>query len=764
MTLKNIELASFKSFGRKSSVMFAAPITAIVGPNGSGKSNIVEAIRFVLGEQSMKSLRGKGGVDLIFKGSKTLPSANRALVSITFDNSRKIFSFTNSGLGIPLDYDEIVIGREVFSDGINRYSINGTEVRLKDIVDLLASVNIGSSGHHIISQGESDHVLNASNKDRRAMIEDALGLKIYQYRIRESERKIDKTLLNMKEAQMQRREIAPHLAFLKKQVQVIEKSRLMREELKDLYKTYFSNESTYINNETKRLAGLRSALLEQGLSLDEKISSLQRKKNENAIESEHEKQIKSYDNDLSLIREKKDDLARSLGRIEGIIEGLERQFANISLKKERVISESEWKSFMKDLESRIDEAIASTDLPNIGRILRNMKSKLSEFLPKSEMIDNKKLSLNENKEYMEMQNAKNGITSDLKKIKEEELDIVKIIGNLKQKEQESQSALRNNERLFYELLNEKNKVDADMKGLHFEEENLALIKNSFEIELSEAAGFVGREVASYARLEAGNEISRSFMDELRRKIERIKIKLEDAGSGSGSDVMKEYEDAEERDKFLAKEIDDLNKSIDSLKLLIQELKEKLDAEFKDGVAKINKQFQNLFSLMFGGGSAFISITMEHKRPRNMLSDRDESISEDGESNDADELGQEETELEFERGIEINVTLPKKKVKDLHMLSGGERSLTSIALLFAISQVNPPPFLVLDETDAALDESNSRKYGDMLLNLSKFSQLIVVTHNRETMSRANVLYGVTMGAEGASKLFSIHLEDASAYAK
>ena len=320
MTLKNIELASFKSFGRKSSVMFAAPITAIVGPNGSGKSNIVEAIRFVLGEQSMKSLRGKGGVDLIFKGSKTLPSANRALVSITFDNSRKIFSFTNSGLGIPLDYDEIVIGREVFSDGINRYSINGTEVRLKDIVDLLASVNIGSSGHHIISQGESDHVLNASNKDRRAMIEDALGLKIYQYRIRESERKIDKTLLNMKEAQMQRREIAPHLAFLKKQVQVIEKSRLMREELKDLYKTYFSNESTYINNETKRLAGLRSALLEQGLSLDEKISSLQRKKNENAIESEHEKQIKSYDNDLSLIREKKDDLARSLGRIEGIIE------------------------------------------------------------------------------------------------------------------------------------------------------------------------------------------------------------------------------------------------------------------------------------------------------------------------------------------------------------------------------------------------------------------------------------------------------------
>jgi chromosome segregation protein len=123
-----------------------------------------------------------------------------------------------------------------------------------------------------------------------------------------------------------------------------------------------------------------------------------------------------------------------------------------------------------------------------------------------------------------------------------------------------------------------------------------------------------------------------------------------------------------------------------------------------------------------------------------------------------------TELAFERGIEINVSLPQKKVKDLHMLSGGERSLTSIALLFAMSQVNPPPFLVLDETDAALDEANSRKYGNMLENLSKYSQLIVVTHNRETMSRAQVLYGVTVGAEGASKLLSIKLEDASAYAK
>ena len=136
-------------------------------------------------------------------------------------------------------------------------------------------------------------------------------------------------------------------------------------------------------------------------------------------------------------------------------------------------------------------------------------------------------------------------------------------------------------------------------------------------------------------------------------------------------------------------------------------------------------------------------------------------SEDGETL---EIGDDDEEQETEIGIEIDVSLPRKKIKSLEMLSGGERALTSIALIFALSQVNPPPFLVLDETDAALDEANSKRYGDMLETLSKHSELIVITHNRETMSRAGVLYGVTMGKDGASKLLSIEFNDAVAVAK
>jgi chromosome segregation protein len=121
-------------------------------------------------------------------------------------------------------------------------------------------------------------------------------------------------------------------------------------------------------------------------------------------------------------------------------------------------------------------------------------------------------------------------------------------------------------------------------------------------------------------------------------------------------------------------------------------------------------------------------------------------------------------LETEEGVDIEIALPHKKIKGLMMLSGGERALTSIALLFAISQVNPPPFVILDETDAALDEANSRKYGDMVESLAGHSQLIVITHNRETMSRAGMLYGITMGKDAISKLLSVGFEDAVAVAK
>jgi chromosome segregation protein len=193
MYLKSLELSGFKSFAKKSSLSFTTPITGIVGPNGSGKSNTAEAFRFVLGEQSIKSLRGKRGEDMIWNGGGDSPGvagrANRASAKLTFDNSRKLFA--------GIDFDEVTIERVVHRDNSNEYFLNGSQVRLKDIIELLATAHIGATGHHIISQGEADRILSASIRERREMIEDALGLKLYQWKKLESIRKLSRCVQNL---------------------------------------------------------------------------------------------------------------------------------------------------------------------------------------------------------------------------------------------------------------------------------------------------------------------------------------------------------------------------------------------------------------------------------------------------------------------------------------------------------------------------------------------------------------------------------------
>ncbi len=231
----------------------------------------------------------------------------------------------------------------------------------------------------------------------------------------------------------------------------------------------------------------------------------------------------------------------------------------------------------------------------------------------------------------------------------------------------------------------------------------------------------------------------------------MKIRLEESGAIGSEDILKEYQETTEREQFLMRELADLESSSEKLKQLIDELTKTLEVRFADGVAKINTQFDAFFKLMFDGGGASLVSVKEKKLKR-------------GASHEGDEDEADEEDIEVQEGIDIQLSIPNKRVKGIHMLSGGERALISIALIFAMSQVNPPPFLILDETEAALDEANSRRYGDMIENLAKKSQLILITHNRETMSRAGVLYGITMGNDGISKLLSVKFEEALAVAK
>lgn len=752
MQLKRIELLGFKSFAKKTTLDFTSPVTAIVGPNGSGKSNVVEAIRFVLGEQSMKSLRGKGGADLIFKGSKMLPSLNRASVAITFDNSARAFSFTGgNAASMNLDFDEVVVKREVAADGANKYSINGTDVRLKDVLELVASVNIGSSGHHIISQGEADRLLSSSAKDRRAMVEDALGLKVYQYRIRESERKLEKTSENMKEVQSLRREIAPHISFLKKQVEKIEKARELREELQGLYLSYFAKEAAYITRESETLAKNEESLRTTLASVEAQLA--QTNTHTDTPATSYDAERASLDRDYYDIQKQKDELSRKLGRMEGALEAMMREVQSATpVKGNNLVPLADIVAFKETCDSLLTSVRESNDPQILRTALLAFEKSLQDFVvkydaPRSAVPEHD----SRDAEKTELRALIKEVESSIEVLRVKEHEITEKRAEIRERETKSQEHRIEAERELYELRSKKTELLARQNVLAFERDALAKIEADFTQEIQEASVLVGTIALHFEKgvvLTDAKEMIRSAQEDARRKIERIKIKIEDSGAIGGGDVLKEYEETTARDAFLVRELDDLTKSQGELRSLITELKTTLDTSFKTGVEKINTQFQTFFSTMFGGGTAFLSIVVLHKLP-----DRDEEEERKGDE-----------ELAFERGLEINVSLPHKKVRDLNMLSGGERSLTSIALLFAMSQVNPPPFLVLDETDAALDEANSRKYGAMITTLSSASQLILVTHNRETMSRAQVLYGVTIGADGGSKLLSIKLEEAVQIAK
>ena len=243
MLLKRLELSGFKSFAKPTVLQFPSAVTVVVEPNGSGKSNVAEALRWVLGEQSMKSLRGKKGEDLIFNGSQTAAKMGRASVSLVFDNKSKI---------LPIYFDELIITRLVHRSGENEYLINDSPVRLKDIAEILGGVGLGASSHHIISQGEADRFLNASPKDRKEMIEEALGLKIYRIKKADAEKRLEKTAENIKQVESLRREIQHQLKFLKKEAEKIEEAEKFKTELKNIYTQFIPQERDYLKkNRTK---------------------------------------------------------------------------------------------------------------------------------------------------------------------------------------------------------------------------------------------------------------------------------------------------------------------------------------------------------------------------------------------------------------------------------------------------------------------------------------------------------------------------------
>lgn len=730
--LKRLEIVGFKSFAKKTTLDFVNSTTAIVGPNGSGKSNVAEAFRFALGEQSMKSMRGKRAEDLIWGGSHQMPRANRAAVAIVFDNSRRQFK---------IDFDEVSIERAVFRDGTSEYSINGSQVRLRDVAELLASANIGETGHHIISQGEADRILLASPRERRAMLEDALGLKMYEFKKNEAIRKLEKTDENIAQVNSLRRELAPHLRFLEKQVEKLERADSLRTELIGLAQTYFAIEDAYLAHERAAIADEKRDATERLAVATADLAQIEERVTTDAEGVTRLDVVRRTERDLERLSNERESLARDIGRVEGALAAAKERSQKVAREPYAKVPREDLSALAREVEQQVREAATpeaiSAALSAVGTLIKVF---VDRFVGPSDDL------------LADEERAAHALET-------EHQELLAKVANLAEEHERTRSALararealtahdetgREMRRRILALAQSKAHEENALTTLAARERELTLLAESLDRAKAEAGALAGMAALSYEPLTSMPSEDRSVQDGRKHTLERIQIRLEEAG-GTGEDIRQEHKEVKEREAFLATELEDLTKSATGLRALIDDLDTELAKHFSEGLALVNASFGEYFSLMFDGGGA--RLTLEE------AADEDES----------EEGGSDEPAEKERPGIEIAVNLPKKKVRALMQLSGGERALTSIALIFAMSQVNPPPFLILDETDAALDEANSRRYGDMIENLAKKSQLIVITHNRETMSRAGILYGVTMGNDGVSKLLSVKFDEAVAVAK
>lgn len=745
--LKRLEIAGFKSFARKTVLDFSSATTAIVGPNGSGKSNVAEAFRFALGEQSMKSMRGKRSEDLIFAGSHTSARANRAAVTIIFDNEPK----RGSRLFPKLEFEEVSIERAVFRDGSSEYLINGSKVRLRDVQELLAGANIGESGHHIISQGEADRILVSHPRERRAMLEDALGLKTFEFRKQEAERKLEKTEENVREVESLRREIAPHIRFLKKQVERIERAESLIVELIEASRTYFAIEELYIETERKEAARLR-VLSETKLATATKaLTDFDERTTHDTEGMKLAERIRQAERELERANTERSSLGRELGRVEGALEAAKRRGKSVQQANEVRIPREDLQA-LQDAATQYESLDDHADTGALFAALRSLRGAITALFGKYARAGEDLLA-DEEQLVDRLTNEQNEfLIKDAQlatRIDEARTALMKA----REASMAHDETGREERHRVLELAEEKAREENTISRLDGRLRELSLLSEELERDRAEALALAGTRAVSYEPLTELPQEDRRVQEDRKRQLERLKIRVEEAG-GTGEDVKKEYEEAVAREEFLTRELEDLAKSSAGLRDLITNLDEELTRTFSDGLARVNASFGEFFSLMFGGGGA--KLVLEDLAP--VTEEEDEFADEEDTSVSTAAAKRQKP------GIDISVNLPKKRVQSLMQLSGGERALTSIALIFAMSQVNPPPFLILDETDAALDEANSRRYGDMIDSLAKKSQLIVISHNRETMSRAGILYGVTMGSDGISKLLSIKFDEAVHVAK
>ena len=725
--LKRLELNGFKSFAGKTVLEFPAGITAIVGPNGSGKSNIIDAIRWLLGEREARNLRGGKGEDLIFAGTPQRPRVGRAEAALFFENHRKFF---------PVEYAEVSVARHVDRGGANAYFLNQSEVRLKDLVDFFAAARLGSKGITVITQGNSDMVLRATPTERREMIEEVLGLKEYQMKKYDAERRLSHAQTNLDKAKALREEILPHLRSLKRQTNRWERRGELEAELRGLEDGFFGTQLHHLERQRTELAtdldahrARRAALAADKESADKRLAALE------ANAPKERAELKEIKEGIQKLLERRSELQKELGRLEMKVELAAKRppAAPGGVSMDRLVEAIQHaRKLLEDAASAPEDVLRRA----VQEAIRSMKALFERGETPSGPTQ---VPAELGREFDAAKKVFEGAEQEIQKLRAKERELEKnqeafyaAFKTALAETQAAQAALD-----AWARAEEERKLNA---------ERVAMRREELERQIVQA----GRRAEEFAHAPAHAALPPNAEDRM------FRLRGELAAMGEADEaVMKEARETEERYAFLERETEDLMKAQEDLRKLIRDLTEKVGAEFNAALHKINGEFQKFFELMFGGGTG--KLVLEKKEPKPKGEDEDDAAGA-ADAGATDEEEEEEGPEMKEPGIEIRVSLPRKRVSSLDALSGGERSLVGIATLFALISVSPPPFLVLDEIDAPLDERNARRFSEMLKEFSKETQFIIVTHNRATMEAAEVLYGVTLAEDGTSKVLSVKLEN------
>jgi len=700
MLLKRLELQGFKSFADKIALDLNHRVTAIVGPNGSGKSNVTDSVRWLLGERDARNLRGGKGEDLIFAGTKDKPRSGMAQAILHFDNSTG---------ALPVEYKDVAISRKVTRDGTSAFTINSSEVRLKDVIEFFAKAKLGARGLTTISQGESDVFIKASPQERREMIEEILGLKEYQLKKADALRRLKNTTINLEKAKALVEELKPHLRLLRRQVSRYEGREEIEKELRDLEDGFFGRQLKQLESDVAvavdQEKGLEGKLKGEKGKLDELRRALVKTKEG---EPKSTKELESLRKEEAELQGKRADLQIELGRLEGRLE----------LFKDRGdFNPEKAKQVLGEIRQLAKSVATESDMGKLHQAMQKILSLIEEA------------DSDGGKGSVEAVEQEKGVL--LGKLKE----VDGLMADIKKREE----AMRGNLEGFNKSLSENYELleaqQRKVSTLENERSELLVKKERLETRLEgllEELNQIGRKKESLGTTKS--EVSES---EARTRMIKLRGQLASIGE-IDEGVVKEAKETEERYEFLSKQIEDLEKASTDLSGLVDELDRKIHDDFNSAISRINDEFTKLIKVVFGGGRGSLKLERLKQDPK-----------EDEEENGIAE----ENKVP---GVMVDVVLPKKRIKGLDVLSGGERALVSIAALFSLISVSSPPFLFLDEVDAALDERNAKRFGEILKEFSKHTQFVIVTHNRATMEAADVLYGVTMNKDGTSKLVSLKL--------